>query len=61
LSGTEPQPVCEAGDVSAAEVPKNQPLYDALVESFSMRGFVPSEGVTGHDQFFGTFAEAGYY
>jgi adenosine deaminase len=41
--------------------PKNQPLYDALVESFSMRGFVPSEGVTGHDQFFGTFAEAGYY
>lgn len=46
-SGAEPAPVCEAGDVPAADVPKNQRLYDALVDSFSMRGFVPSEGVTG--------------
>jgi adenosine deaminase len=58
-SGAEPQPICEAGDVPAADVPKNQRLYDALVDSFSMRGFVPSEGVTGHDQFFGTFAKFG--
>jgi adenosine deaminase len=42
-AGAEPQPVCEAGDVPAADVPKNQHLYDALVDSFSMRGFVPSE------------------
>ena len=36
-------------------MPKNQRLYDKLVDSFSMRGFVPSEGETGHDHFFGTF------
>ena len=30
-SGAEPEPVCEAGDVTAAEVPKNQQLYDELV------------------------------
>ena len=58
-AGAEPQPVCEAGDVPAADVPKNQHLYDALVDSFSMRGFVPSEGVTGHDHFFATFAKFG--
>ena len=51
--------MCEAGDVPAAEVPKNQHLYDELVDSFSMRGFVPSEGETGHDHFFGTFAKFG--
>jgi adenosine deaminase len=32
-----------------------QHLYDALVDSFSMRGFVPSAGVTAHDHFFDTF------
>jgi adenosine deaminase len=58
-AGASPQPVCEAGDIPAAEVPKNQHLYDALVDSFSMRGFVPSEGITGHDHFFGTFAKFG--
>jgi adenosine deaminase len=58
-SGAEPEPVCEAGDVPAAAVPKNQRLYDELVDSFSMRGFVPSEGETGHDHFFGTFAKFG--
>jgi adenosine deaminase len=39
----------------AASVPGNQKLYDALVDSFSMRGFVPSAGWTAHDQFFATF------
>jgi adenosine deaminase len=58
-SGAEPAPACEVGDVPAADVPGMQPLYDALVNSFSMRGFVPSEGVTGHDHFFGTFAKFG--
>jgi adenosine deaminase len=52
-SGAEPAPVCEAGDIPAAEVPKNQRLYDELVDSFSMRGFVASEGETEHDHFFG--------
>jgi hypothetical protein len=58
-SGAAPAPVCEAGDVPSADVPKHQLLYGALVDSFSMRGFVPSEGVTGHDHFFGTFAKFG--
>jgi adenosine deaminase len=43
----------------AAKVPQTQPLYDALVDSFSMRGFVESEGVTGHDHFFATFVKFG--
>src|SRR5207245_5372647 len=34
-------------------------LFDALVNAFSMRGFVPSPGVTGHDHFFDTFAKFG--
>jgi adenosine deaminase len=50
---------CGAGRVPAATVLKDQHLYDELVDSFSMRGFVPSAGVTGHDQFFATFARFG--
>jgi adenosine deaminase len=50
-----PQPVCSKGDVRADSVFTNQHLYDALVDSFSMRGFVPSAGISGHDQFFATF------
>ncbi len=58
-SGAEPEPVCEAGDVKAADVVKDQKLYGELVDSFSTRGFVPSKGETGHDRFFGTFAKFG--
>lgn len=58
-SGAEPEPACEAGDVPAASVPKNQRLYDELVDSFSMRGFVQAEGETAHDHFFGTFTKFG--
>ncbi len=46
---------CGAGQVSAADALKRQPLYDDLIDSFSMRAFVPAEGVSGHDQFFATF------
>jgi adenosine deaminase len=42
-------------DIPVAEALKKQHLYDELVDSFSMRGYVPTPGVTGHDQFFGTF------
>jgi adenosine deaminase len=35
----------------------DQRLYDALVDSFSMRGFVPYAGMTAHDHFFDTFAK----
>jgi adenosine deaminase len=46
---------CGEGKVDAAKVPDDQRLYDALVDAFSMRSFVPSAGVSGHDQFFVTF------
>ena len=54
----EPTPAgCEAGQVPAAQAPANQTLYDALIDAFSMRGFVPTPGVTGHDHFFSTFGK----
>ena len=40
-------PVCKEGAVPAASVYKDQKLYDELIDAFSMRGFVPSEGETG--------------
>jgi len=65
------KPACAAGDLPASSVlagpiivdkAKNlsgQSLYDELVDSFSMRGFVPTSGITGHDQFFATFGRFG--
>ncbi len=50
---------CAAGAEPAANVFKDQHLYDGLVDSFSMRGFVPTPGRTGHDQFFDTFDKFG--
>jgi adenosine deaminase len=57
--GIPPQPVCGQGDVRADSAFKDQHLYDALVDSFSMRSFVPSAGTSGHDQFFNTFDRFG--
>ena len=54
-----PQPVCGEGSARADNVFKDQKLYDALVDAFSMRSFVPSAGISGHDQFFATFARFG--
>lgn len=54
-----PQPVCGEGTVPAASAFKDQKLYDALINSFSMRSFVPTPGTSGHDQFFATFARFG--
>jgi len=51
------QPACGEGKVPATTVYKDQHLFDALVDAFSMRGFVPSPGVTGHDHFFDAFAK----
>jgi adenosine deaminase len=65
------KPVCAHGELPASSVlagpaivdqAKNlsgQSLYDELVDAFSMRGFVPTPGVTGHDQFFATFGRFG--
>ena len=53
------KPPCTAPLVPAAAVPANQDLYDRLINSFSMRSFVPTPGFSGHDQFFATFARFG--
>jgi len=53
------KPPCAAPLVPAAEVTANQTLYDRLVDAFSMRGFVPTTGFSGHDQFFSTFSRFG--
>ena len=50
-----PQPVCPQGTVRATDAFSDQHLYDGLVDAFSMRSFVPSSGISGHDQFFATF------
>ena len=53
------QAACGEGRVPAADAYKDQHLFDGLVDAFSMRGFVPSPGVTGHDHFFDAFAKFG--
>jgi len=47
--------VCGSGQVPAASLTQNQALYDALIDSFSMRTFIPKAGESGHDHFFTTF------
>ncbi|HEY3991020.1 MAG TPA: adenosine deaminase [Acidobacteriaceae bacterium] len=49
---TEP---CAAGTVDASTLPQNQPLYDKLIDSFSMHTFEPVTGDSGHDHFFASF------
>jgi len=51
--------ICADGAVLASSVFQNQKLYDALIDAFSMRAFVPTPGVNGHDQFFATFDRFG--
>jgi len=46
---------CGTGEVPAEKATQDQHLYDSLVDAFSMRGFVPTPGVTGHDHFFDSF------
>jgi adenosine deaminase len=58
------QPPCTgklvpAKDLSGNIKPADQVLYDKLIDSFSMRDFVPSAGWSGHDQFFATFDHFG--
>jgi adenosine deaminase len=48
---------CEGGTVAAAGAFADQHLYDGLIDAFSMRSFVPSAGVSGHDHFFDSFAK----
>jgi adenosine deaminase len=55
--GNPPDPKCGEGETAAANAFKNQHLYDALIDAFSMRSFVPSAGISAHDHFFDTFAK----
>jgi adenosine deaminase len=55
------KPPCTAPLVPAADLSGNalttaqQGLYDRLVDSLSLRSYVPTPGFSGHDQFFATF------
>jgi adenosine deaminase len=49
------RPVCGSGAVPVANAFEDRGMYDALVDAWSMRGFVASAGVSAHDQFFATF------
>jgi adenosine deaminase len=56
------KPPCRGKLVPAKELSGNisnadQALYDKLVDSFSLRSFVPFAEWSGHDQFFATFAK----
>jgi adenosine deaminase len=53
------QPTCGEGKVPAAKAFTDQHLYDDLIDAFSMRSFVPSAGVSGHDHFFDAFGKFG--
>jgi adenosine deaminase len=50
---------CAKGEAPASQAFADQHLYDALIDAFSMRAFIPSTGVTGHDHFFDTFTKFG--
>jgi adenosine deaminase len=54
-----PEPFCGAGQAAAAKAFSDQNLYDALVDAFSMRSFVPTPSTSGHDRFFDTFGKFG--
>ncbi len=48
-------PLVKAADLNGVLTPDEQDLYDRLVDSFSMRSYVPEPEFSGHDQFFATF------
>jgi len=52
-------PLVPAGHLAGVLTADEQDLYDRLINSFSMRSFVPTPGFSGHDQFFATFARFG--
>ncbi|QAU23535.1 adenosine deaminase [Dyella sp. M7H15-1] len=52
-------PNCGNGRRPAGDALSDQHFYDTLVDAFSMRSFAPSNGHSGHDQFFDTFGRFG--
>lgn len=59
VKGTCGEPLVAASRLEDVRTPADQDLYDRLIDAFSMRSFVPTTGVSGHDQFFATFARFG--
>ena len=55
------QPPCDAGTgrPPVSDALSQQSFYDELVDAWSMRDWVAESGVSGHDQFFGTFDRFG--
>jgi adenosine deaminase len=51
------QPICGDGKIAAAKAFADQNLYDTLIDALSMRNFVPTTGISGHDHFFDTFGK----
>jgi adenosine deaminase len=58
-STSAPTPVCADRGVPASHAYVDQHLYDALIDAFSMRDFVPSAAASGHDHFFDAFSKFG--
>jgi adenosine deaminase len=54
-----PTPACADRGVPASQAYVDQHLYDALIDAFSMRDFVPSPAASGHDHFFDAFSKFG--
>ncbi len=50
---------CGQGQVSATATRTDNALANSLINALSMRNFVPSSGISGHDHFFATFGRFG--
>jgi adenosine deaminase len=50
---------CKPEELPASQVPFDQHLYDRIIDSFSMRTFIPKTADSGHDHFFETFDRFG--
>ncbi len=48
-------PLEAATELAGVMTPAEQDLYNRLVDALSMRSFVATPGISGHDQFFSTF------
>jgi adenosine deaminase len=59
VTATCSEPLIAAARLNGVLAPPDQDLYDRLINSFSMRSFVPTSGLSGHDHFFGTFGRYG--
>jgi adenosine deaminase len=47
---------CGTGEFPATKALANEDSWDAMINAFSLREFVPHNGVDAHDQFFSTFS-----